>query len=309
MPIAEWTPIAKGLATTLPGLYRLVSTGRGGGTSSAQYCLSIWAKHLALLHANGMAAVPHTVAELGPGNTLGVGICALLSGASKYYALDVDHYSNPQENLRLLGELVAMFRSRCAVGTGGWPDFSAHLDAGGFPAVLAPELLARTLTPHRIDAIRRAIVGDASELTIQYVAPWTDETLIVRGSVDLIMSHSVLEHVADLEHTIRCCAAWLKPDGWMSHQVDFTSHGVTKAWNGHWQYPEWAWRMVVGGRPYLINRMPADAQLHAMRRLGFTIAMEMRQRRTDGLPRERLDEAWRGHAVDCASVYVQARPV
>ena len=51
-----------------------------GGTGSARYCYSIWLRHLLLAHAGGMRGLPSTLAELGPGDSVGVGLAALISG-------------------------------------------------------------------------------------------------------------------------------------------------------------------------------------------------------------------------------------
>ena len=85
--------LLSGLATWLPG-YPVMR--RTGGTDSARYCYSVWLRHLVLLHASGRMRhrVPRVVAELGPGDSIGIGIAALLSGAEKYYAFDVVRYSD-----------------------------------------------------------------------------------------------------------------------------------------------------------------------------------------------------------------------
>src|SRR6202165_1423753 len=96
------TPAIKGAASYIPGLYKVVSKWRNvgtGGTDTAAYCYEVWLKHLTLLWANGMRTIPDTVAELGPGDSLGTGLAALLSGANRYYALDVVHYANTPRNL------------------------------------------------------------------------------------------------------------------------------------------------------------------------------------------------------------------
>ena len=83
------TPVIRGAATYIPGLYKVVSKWRkasahGGETDNAAYCYEVWLKHLTLLWANGMRTIPDTVAELGPGDSLGTGLAALLSGANHY---------------------------------------------------------------------------------------------------------------------------------------------------------------------------------------------------------------------------------
>ena len=55
-----------------------------------------------------------TVAELGPGDSLGTGIAALLSGVEKYYALDVKPYFNNAINLEMFDRLLELFQRRAA---------------------------------------------------------------------------------------------------------------------------------------------------------------------------------------------------
>src|SRR5262245_65287719 len=75
-----------GIATYIPGLRSL--TGRKtGGTVSARYCYAVWLRHLSFLHRHGLPTTFETVAELGPGDSLGVGLAALLSGAGRCIGL------------------------------------------------------------------------------------------------------------------------------------------------------------------------------------------------------------------------------
>ena len=76
------TPVIRGAAAYIPGLYKAVSNWRKvgtGGTDTAAYCYDVWLKHLTLLWANGLRTIPDTVAELGPGDSLGTGLAALLT--------------------------------------------------------------------------------------------------------------------------------------------------------------------------------------------------------------------------------------
>jgi hypothetical protein len=146
MASIDLKPVVKGLATMVPGLHRIFARPGGGGTDSPGYCYSVWLKHLTLLWHSGLREMPRSVAELGPGDSLGVGIAALLSGASRFYALDVVAYSNTEKNLRMLDDLVERFRRRAPRPTKGWPDFDEHLDANLFPShILTDEVLAKTL--------------------------------------------------------------------------------------------------------------------------------------------------------------------
>ena len=97
-----------------------------------------------------------------------------------------------------------------------------------------------------------------------------------------------MEHVDDLTGTYAACRAWLRPGAVMSHQIDFKSHGTATAWNGHWAYSPAVWRLVRGGRSYLINRAPHSAHRTAIEAAGFDVLEDLLVTRRDGLKREHL---------------------
>ena len=84
--------------------------------------------------------------------------------------------------------------------------------------------------------------------------------------MDWIYSHSVMEHVDDVEGAYAAMHRWLRPGGFVSHQIDLRSHELFPEWNGHWGVPRWKWRVIRGRRVYLINRLPASAHARAIRR-------------------------------------------
>ena len=83
----------------------------------------------------------------------------------------------------------------------------------------------------------------------------------------------------------------------MSHHIDFRSLGLTKRWNGQWEYPEVVWKVIVGKRPYLINRQPCTTHISLMIARGFDITCELRQR-MEGIPREKLAPRWQDISDD-----------
>lgn len=311
-------PLIKGMLTFIPGVAALLPN-RPGHTGSGAYCYNVWMKHMTLLHAHGLPAVPDTVAELGPGESLGVGLAALLSGANHYVGLDVSPNINTTENLRILDELTALFAQRAPRPEKGWPDFDEHLDAGLFPGhILTAELLSRTLHPARIERIRKALMGkpDSAKpdsdtaITIEYRAPWSDPAVIAPDSVDLIMSHSVLEHVVDLPDTYAALYAWLKPGGWMSHQIDFKSHGLSKAWNGYRAYSTLTWKLMMGKRLFMINQAPRSVHQQLLRAAGFRVVSELEYHRDDGIQRAQLAQRWSDISdedLSCSGLFVVAR--
>ena len=310
----ELKPVVKGLATFVPGAYRVFGRHRTGGTDTAAYCYEVWLKHLTFLWENGLRSMPQTLAELGPGDSLGVGLAALLSGVSNYYALDILRFSNPERNLKVFEELVSFFRSRAARPTKGWPDYDVYLDVGLFPhRILSDEILERSLQEERLHSIRAAItnpVSDSREVSIKYMVPWLEEGIIEKGSVDVILSHSVLEHVANLETSYHALYSWLRSGGMMSHQIDFGAHGVTSTWNGYWSCSPTQWKIIVGRRPFLINRHPCSVHAQLMEMQGFQIVCYLKYYRSDGIARAKLSSVWRDLSDDdltCAATFIQAR--
>jgi hypothetical protein len=311
------TTILRGALTLVPGIERFAPRiGIGtGGTNSAAYCYGVWMKHLGMLHRNGLRAVPATLAELGPGDSLGIGLAAMLSGVDHYYALDVVDHVASGANLAIFDELVELYRRRASCPRKGFVEYSEGTGDHAFPSdILDEATLARTLAPERIAAIRRLLAGDrepSSGLGIHFMVPWHDASVMRPGSVDLLLSHSVLEHVVDLEATYAAMRRWLRPGGWMSHQIDFKSHGLAREWNGYRGYPEPLWKLVLGSRPFLLNRQPWSTHARLLEENGFELVCVMRQHIRDrGLRRDQLASRWRGISEDdltCAGAFVQAR--
>ncbi len=307
-------PVLKGLTTYVPGTYRLLGGRRAGESHSAPYCYGVWLKHISLLWDGGVQEIPATVAEIGPGASRGVGLAALLSGAREYFALDVEEHADPQRDLALLEELVELFRSRAPRPVKGWPDFDKFLDGSLFPSrILGDDLLSVTLSSERVGAVRAALASQgtgAGPVLIRSFIPWDDDRVIAAGTVDLILSHSVLEHVADLGGAFEAFTKWLKPGGVMSHQVDLSSHGLCRQWNGHWSYPPWLWRVVVGRRPSFLNAEPCSRYRDLLESHGFEVFSWMESRRGDGITRSGLPRSrreWSEEDITCSGLFFQAR--
>ena len=79
----------------------------------------------------------------------------------------------------------------------------------------------------------------------------------------------------------------------MTHQIDFKSHGMTREWNGHWEYPDALWKLVKGRRSFLLNRQPWSCHLEQLKAHGFRVLNVVRNERRDGLSPDRLAPAFR----------------
>jgi hypothetical protein len=241
---ARIRPIATGILSNIPGLFSWWDRRRPmGNTSSATYARGVWRFHLENYKKFVDDRTPRVVAEFGPGATLGTCIAALCDGVDNAIALDVCPYaSDASINLGVLEELI--------------PDSNRVLDHS---------LLA--------EAVMR-VGSKQSETLLKYVAPWTDLNILPRNFVELIFSHSVMEHMTKPLEAYRACFHWLKPGGIMSHKIDHSSHAITKSWNGHYAIPNKLWSVIVGGRPYLLNRMTPSQHRFAIERAGFQVLLE-----------------------------------
>lgn len=237
--------VVTGLLSRIPGLYAFWDKRRPiGNTGSARYCRDIWALHrdLAAAALGADTFRPRAIAELGPGRSLGVCVAALLDNVSEATALDAGRYADAAETARTFRDLAAIM-----------PEHD--------PARLA-----------EIDAAVRALDRAPGISPLFYRAPWTDPTVCAESSLDLILSHSVMEHVNDPAAVYAACYRWLRPGGIMSHRIDHSAHGITERWNGHYDIPPWLWRLIVGNRPFLLNRWSPSAHLAAIRDAGFRVA-------------------------------------
>lgn len=290
----EILPILKGAATYVPLLYR-AERGSTGGTVDARYCYSVWLRHLKLLHECKLRTRFSTVAELGPGDSLGIGLAALLCGADRLYALDVVRYADLGRNIAVLAALVDLFRRRTPIPDDReFPQLRPRLDNYSFPHEAVPDAqLEAALAPERVAAISRALQGESSSIVISYKVPWTELAPHEEGSIDLVLSQAVLEHVEDLDWTYRALGRWVAPDGVMSHVIDHRSHQLTRNWDGHLAYSPAVWRIVKGRRPYLLNREPPQRHLRLLEQAGFHAARVHRELAQHSLPRERLSRTFR----------------
>jgi SAM-dependent methyltransferase len=250
----------------------------------------VWLRHLKLLHESGLRTKFATVAELGPGDSLGIGLGALLCGADRLYALDVVRYADLGRNTSVLTGLVDLFRQRAAIPDDReFPELRPRLADYTFPHEALPDAqLEAALAPERVAAIGRALKGEAATIVVSYKVPWTELAPHEEGSIDLVLSQAVLEHVEDLEWTYRALGRWVAPDGVMSHVIDHRSHQLTRTWDGHLAYSQAVWRIVKGRRPYLLNREPPQRHLRLLEQAGFRAAHVHRELAQQWLPRERL---------------------
>jgi hypothetical protein len=109
----------------------------------------------------------------------------------------------------------------------------------------------------------------------------------------MVFSQAVMEHIDDPGGAYRAAQRWLRPGGFMSHQVDFRSHDYTSEWNGHWACSSPRWRLIRGLSPYLINRLPYSSHVDLINASGFRIVHTVRHQENAGITRNQLAREFR----------------
>ncbi len=249
----------------------------GGSTNDALYCYGVWMRHLVLSYKANSCRIPKTVAELGPGMSIGCGLAALLCGAERYIGLDVVEYSDLSEQAKILDELVMLLKSHADIPEG---NISPKQKDYSFPSEILPdELLRKNLTDERINKIRCELneKDSSKRQMIRYIAPWEHAEIKNLPSCDFVFSQAVLEHIDGLNNAYSFMSNLLKSGSLMSHQIDFRCHSQSPYWNRHWGYSDFSWKLIRATKLFLINRQPCSAHLDLMKKNGFCVLIEDRR--------------------------------
>lgn len=265
-----------------------------GGTTSGRYCYAVWMRHLSLVSRHVHPFRPRVVVELGPGDSIGLGLAALLGGAEAYHGLDVLAHASVETNERVLLELVDLFRDRASIPDDfEFPHLLPVLSRYDRPASLFEDQeLDQRLSVSSVSRLRSAIreMGTGTS-PIRYSCPWSAES-VNPASADLIISHGALQDMDhhpgrdDLHSNLAIMAGWLVDGGVMSHHIDLGCPGGTP-WNHHWAYGSFTWKLIRGKRPYYKNRVPLSEYLRLFKALGCDV-VGVETTHSEGLSRDRL---------------------
>ena len=272
------------------------------GLHLARYCYGVWLIHMTEADSHGLSDEPKTVCELGPGETIGAGLASLISGADRYVAIDDTWAWDTERNLAIFDALVKLFRQRVPL-----------VQTGRFPAhVLTEDRMEHCLEPGRLRRIRESIVRvNQADSCIRYIVQKSGDPMREHdGSMDMIFSHSVMEHVEELSLAYERMSRWLVSGGLMSHIVDFKCHLSARNWNGHWAYSDPVWKLLFLGMQPLINRVPCSEHVRLVRLHGFDVRTERKGYDHSGVTQSMLARRFRGMSTEdltTRTVFIQAR--
>jgi SAM-dependent methyltransferase len=238
--------LLRGLISYVPVLKEIIPKTGTQGSNDPQHCLRTFEKHRDLLTDNGFGFPVACMGELGPGDSFGVGIAALLNGSEKYFGLDAIAHTNIEFNISIFEDLIKLYEAK--------------------------NIIFSETQKHKIKLSIEQL--NSPDSMLQYLAPWwTSE--ISKNTFDLIISTAVMEHVFPLEEVYRRIFDLLKPGGYCSHIIDYGAHEFSDCWFEHWCYSDWLWKILLHGRKYMINRMPHSYHLQCMLKAGFIIQNEL----------------------------------
>ena len=305
--------IVTGLLTYNPSLSEMLKrlresltghSSRQVGAATAPYCYAVWMRHLLQWHTTGTMRIPETVVEIGPGDSLGVGIAALLSGVNRCYALDAVAQVDFQKNRDILEGLIELFADKTRIPDHEeYPDLGPPLPSYDFPDHILPHVdIKGSLNGKRLARIRQNISNMSSQENndmLICITPWSGALPSeMFESVDWVLSQFVMEHVDDLPVAYKQFYGLLKPGGCMTHHIDFRSHWTSYEWNGYWAYQDRTWRMIRAKRPYFINRMPLSEHLSCIRSAGFEVLHLIKTKCNSGISPKQLAGRFRNLSVE-----------
>jgi hypothetical protein len=192
-------------------------------------------------HAAFAGRKADAILELGPGNTLGAALFAVARGVGRIWLSDVGDFA--ESDMEFYRRLAALLEAE-------QPEFSARVDFSDRERMLA-SLNATYLTR-----------GTASLAEIP------------GGSLDVILSTAVLEHVGRAEFATLAAEMMrtLRPGGTSYHEVDLMDH-LGGAQN-NLRFTQCAWESpLMANSGFYTNRLRCSEILQIMRDAGFAVAL------------------------------------
>lgn len=261
--------IVKGIMTYIPGLNTLIRKRKKKYSkhsgSNAEFCLTLWLRILVYFKENNIDCKLNQVGEVGNGGSIGVGICALLSGSKEYYSLEIEDIYNIEENLQLLDEIVLLFKNRTPISD-KYEQLNIKINDYSFPNDLINPMY---LHDEFISEIKQEILnGFRNSKLIRIIRPWHISSPLY---LDFIFSRAVMEHVNDPDFVYQRLSSHMKRNAIMLHDIELHSHGLTKCPNGHLNISKIVWKLICGKREYYLNRWTFEEHIHCIEEKDYEI--------------------------------------
>lgn len=250
--------IFKGILTFIPLVHHISQKIKKTkhSSSNAEFCYNLWLRILIQLEDKHVTVKLNKIGELGSGGSFGVGICALLTGAQHYFALEIEKNADIQLNLKLLEELLVLFNNKTPLKE--YSTINIEVPDLSFPE----HLIKPNYTDQEfVNEIKNGILSNFKAGKVTVLDNWLNEPPV---KLDFIFSRAVMEHVNDPSSVYRGMKSFLKEKAIVLHDIEFHSHGITNTINGHFAIPRFQWFLIQGRRKYFQNRWTLDAHVNEL---------------------------------------------
>lgn len=242
-------PIIKGLLTYIPGYLYLLNKKRSKRINSCSvpsFCFSLWNSLLLVLENKDRSIV----SEIGPAGSLGLGICAILTGTKEYHVIDIESNYLLDRNLCLFDKIVDMFRNN--VKCKSWDSINLPYNQN-YLEIYKTKISDDVF----VEMVRNDLIKCITNQKTQFffIDKWESAK---KNYYDIVFSRAVMEHVNEPFIIYKNIAFLLKDTGYMVHDIELHSHDLTKAVDGHLFIKDLIWKMIVGRREYLLNRLTSS---------------------------------------------------
>ncbi len=214
--------IAKRMLSRLPIGYRLWANTRfifrHGKADTWQYILPVVEKHVKYFRDHSQSNAPWTALELGPGDGILSGFFAQSMGAIRVTLVDAGDFANRN---------VDAYHSQLDGARQAWPDLALPDISGCSTLDDLLSIAGSTYLTNGLESLKS----------------------LPSDSIDFIWSQAVLEHIRrqEFNETMGELRRILKPEGIMSHTVDFKDHlggalNNLRISSSKWERPSYALR-------------------------------------------------------------------
>lgn len=231
--------------------------------SNAEFCYSLWLSMLVHFDENNFKPTLKKIGEIGNGGSLGVGICALLTGTEEYFSFELNNYIDREQNLRLLDEIVTLFKNQKEIKK--YEQLNIKINNYKYPSNLISQL---NIDETFINEIKTEIENKfENSKRIKIINNYTTQNT----EIDFVFSRAVMEHVLNPETIYRFISENIKTSTSMFHDIEFHSHNVTNNINGHYKISKFIWKIIFGNRKYFLNRWDLTKHLNSIKENNFEI--------------------------------------
>jgi hypothetical protein len=259
--------ILKGALTFVPGVGSYLSKKKEKSQHSGSddiFVYSLWLSTLVYLKENNLVAELSKICEIGNGGSLGIAFCALLTGFQKYYSLELRENIDFDKQLQLLDQIESLFNRKERIEH--FDRLNIKIDNYEFPKETALPFQERA---ELVKKLKKELLNELvdSEL-ISIVHNWDLKSSL---GITFAFSRAAMEHVNNPHKIYQALNKHLIQGSFMLHDIEYHSHGITNSMNGHLRISPWIWFIIVGRRPFYLNRYQMSDHLSSIIENGFSI--------------------------------------